>query len=166
MKFDGSQWGVACGDGWGTREAMVACRQLGMKYAAASIVTHVFGGANLTRVVSGLSCKGHEDSLLACEHDQAGEVFCPGEGVYDIAGVVCTDSQADLEPDLTMLMTSAYLEDKALFLLQCAMEENCLARAAYEERSTNPYWQSLTRRLLRFIAPITTHLSVIPSPLP
>ena len=34
LKFDGGQWGVACGDGWGTREAMVACRQLGMKYAA------------------------------------------------------------------------------------------------------------------------------------
>ena len=50
--------------------------------------------------------------------------------MYDIAWVVSTDSQTDLEPDLSMLMTSAHLEDKTLFLLQCAMEENCLASQA------------------------------------
>ena len=155
MKFDGGEWGVACGDGWGTREAMVACRQLGMGYAAASISTHMFGGANLTRVVTGLMCRGDEATLLDCGHDQAGELFCPGEGMYDIAGVVCTDTQADLEPDLVQLMTSAYLEDKALFLLQCAMEENCLASQAYVERQENPYWQQLTRRLLRFTTAIS-----------
>ena len=53
-------------------------------------------------------------------------------------------------------------QDKPLFLLQCAMEENCLARAAYEERSTNPYWQSLTRRLLRSTAPTTDGLLLMP----
>ena len=155
LRFNGGEWGVACGDGWGTREAMVACRQLGMNYAAASIVTHMFGGANQTRVVSGLACRGDEENLLGCDHDQAGDVFCPGEGVYDIAGVVCTDTQADLQPDISMLVGSAYLEDKALFLLQCAMEENCMATQAYVERQENPYWQHRTRRLLRFTTAIT-----------
>merc|ERR1711970_764606 len=28
MKFDDGPWGVACGDGWGVREAIVACKQL------------------------------------------------------------------------------------------------------------------------------------------
>ena len=68
---------------------------------------------------------------------------------------MCTDTQADLAPDMMELMTSAYLEDKAMFLLQCAMEENCVAGGAYIERQTNPYWQQVTRRLLRFTTAIS-----------
>ena len=41
-----------------------------------------------------------------------------------VAGLTCTDSQADLEPDLYQLMTSAYLEDKQLFLLQVIKNKN------------------------------------------
>ena len=75
------------------------------------------------------------------------QVWCPGTGPRDLAAVVCTARLADLEPDLYQLVTSAYLEDKPLFTLQCAMEENCVASGAYTERQTNPYWQQVTRRL-------------------
>ena len=143
MSFDGGQWGVACGDGWGVREAIVACRHLGLDYAAAALSTDIFGGRNLSRVISGVACLGNEESLLDCDHDALGEVWCPGEGEHDLASVVCTDTQADLEPDLYQLVTSAYLEDKPLFTLQCAMEENCVSYGAYEERQTNPYWQQV-----------------------
>ena len=84
---------------------------------------------------------------MECHHDTIGDVFCPGQGTTDIAALVCTDKQADLEPDIYQLVTSAYLEDKPLFTLQCAMEENCVASGAYTERQTNPYWQQVTRRL-------------------
>lgn len=40
---------------------------------------------------------------------------------------------ADLVPDHMELARSAHLEDKQLFFLQCAMEENCLATSAAEE---------------------------------
>ena len=148
VRFGNGGWGVACGDGWGIRETIVACRQLGLNYAASAVNSDFFGGGNMPRVVSGLSCNGNEHSLLECDHDDFGDLFCPGEGMHDIAGVVCTERQADLQPDLMQLMTSAYLEDKTIFQLQCAMEENCLASQAYVERHDS------YRRLLRFTTAI------------
>ena len=155
LSFDGGVWGVACGDGWGVREAIVVCRQLGLGYVSQYLETDRFGGKDLPRLVSGLTCRGDEEELVECHHDSLGDVFCPGEGNTDIAAVVCTDKQADLEPDIYQLVTSAYLEDKPLALLQCAMEENCLASGAYTERQENPYWQQVTRRLLRFTTAIS-----------
>ena len=76
MNVNNEGWGVLCGDGWGTREAMVTCRQLGMGYAAASVATSMFEGANVQRVMSGVTCKGNEESLLDCHHDD--DQWCPG----------------------------------------------------------------------------------------
>ena len=56
----------------------------------------------MTRVVSGLDCNGEEESLIDCDHDNFGDLFCPGEGLNDLAGVVCTDTQVSLsgvQPD-------------------------------------------------------------------
>lgn len=44
---------------------------------------------------------------------------------------------ADLAPDHLELARSAHLEDKQLFYLQCAIEENCLASTAYKQMVTN-----------------------------
>jgi lysyl oxidase-like protein 2/3/4 len=65
LSFDGGEWGVICGDGWGVREAMVACRQLGMTYLAAAFATDIFGGVNMTRVISGIQCKGNSSKHLS-----------------------------------------------------------------------------------------------------
>ena len=57
-----------------------------------------------------------QESLHDCGHDERN--FCPGSGTLDVAAVVCVDEQADLEPDVYDLMSSAHLEDKQLFFLQ------------------------------------------------
>ena len=151
VKVDGV-WGGVCGDGWGTREAMVVCRHLGLKYAAASVATNVFGQSEAGLVMSGVTCTGSEERLEECDHHQ--QLWCPDQHTGELAGVVCVDVQADLQPDMMQLMQSAYLEDKHLFMLQCAMEENCLAGQAYTDRQENSHWQQLTRRLLRFTTAI------------
>ncbi len=63
--------------------------------------------------------------------------------------MACVDEQADLEPDIYELMSSAHLEDKQLFFLQCAMEENCLASEAYRLRHDRYDYATEMRRLLR-----------------
>jgi len=40
-------------------------------------------------VLSGVECRGNEDSLDSCLHHQINEVDCPGES-ENIAAVVCT----------------------------------------------------------------------------
>ena len=63
---------------------------------------------------------------------------------------------ADLVPDLHELSRSVHLEDKQLFFLQCAMEENCLASSAYEKQVAtifqflqNPFASYLISPVLR-----------------
>jgi lysyl oxidase-like protein 2/3/4 len=62
---------------------------------------------------------------------------------------------ADLVIDHYEIMRSTHLEDRQLYFLQCAMEENCLASAAYRiQRENTGNWHLETRRLLRFTATI------------
>lgn len=51
-------------------------------------------------------------------------------------------------------MRSAHLEDRPMFFLQCAMEENCVATEAYKIQKESPNWHLETRRLLKFTAKI------------
>ena len=148
LKIGDNDWGLVCGDGWSLLTANVACQTLGLGYASAALQTGFFGGNGSTKVLSGLECVGNETNLIDCQHDE--QLFCPGDPQVNIATVVCERDMADLVPDHEAMMQSAYLEDRQLFYLQCAMEENCLAASAYHIRKENADWHVMPRRLLRF----------------
>lgn len=150
-------------------EAAVVCRQLGLGFAHDAPQTDVFGGSLNDIITTGVRCTGKESELGECyHHDRQSKVnstsvststdgtaiHCPGNG-RNFAAVVCTEYLPDLVPDLNELQKSAYLEDKQLYFLQCAMEENCLSSTAYRLQAEAGYgWHLRTRRLLRFTAKI------------
>lgn len=74
--------------------------------------------------------------------------------VENVAGVICHREMADLVFDHIELMRTAHLEDRQLYWLQCAMEENCVASQAYKVQRESANWHLETRRLLRFTARI------------
>ncbi|XP_040576272.1 lysyl oxidase homolog 2B [Lepeophtheirus salmonis] len=162
VSFEGSAnfWAPVCGDGWDLPAALVACRELGLKYAQNAFQTHLFtkpsksDSTNFTvnPGISGINCKGNEDRLSDCFHDE--DIYCPRSGSTDVAGIVCVDEQADLAIDVYALISSTHLEDKTIFSLACAMEENCLASEAYSLRLNNPNYNLEVRRLLRFTTSI------------
>ncbi|XP_027030564.1 lysyl oxidase homolog 2A [Tachysurus fulvidraco] len=143
-------WGTVCSDSWGIMEAMVVCRQLGYGFA-----NHAFQetwywqgevGADAV-VMSGVRCSGTEMSLAQCLH-HGKHVTCPKGGGRFAAGVSCTESAPDLVLNAEVVEHTTYLEDRPLYALQCAHEEQCLSQSA---NSADP---SSYRRLLRFSSQI------------
>lgn len=151
-------WGSVCGDGWSLLEANVVCKSLGLGYATAALQTDYFSdsdkGQILSRLlISGTECFGNETDLHECLHHELGDISCPGND-DQVAGAICTHEMADLVFDHVELERSAHLEDRPIFMLQCAMEENCLASQAYVIQREHSNWQMETRRLLKFTATV------------
>ncbi|NXS50839.1 LOX3B oxidase, partial [Balaeniceps rex] len=92
---DGDQprWGLVCGEGWGTLEAMVACRQLGLGFANHGLQeTWYWDASNVTEMMlSGVKCAGHEMSLSHCQHHGT-SLNCRNTGTRFAAGVICSES--------------------------------------------------------------------------
>lgn len=168
-----ASWGCLCGDGWSLLEANVLCKSLGLGYANDALQTDFFSGDNENDpprqhsiAVSGTECFGNETSLSDCLHHT--RVVCPGAvlsahrqtsgGRYHrhshVAAVMCVDAMPDLVFQHVELEQSAHLEDRPLYWLQCAMEENCLASPAYAVQRDNPNWRHESRRLLKFTASV------------
>ncbi|XP_059577179.1 lysyl oxidase homolog 3 isoform X2 [Alligator mississippiensis] len=144
------RWGLICGEGWGTLEAAVACRQLGLGFANHGLQeTWYWDASNVTEMVlSGVKCAGHEMSLSHCRH-HSGHVNCKNTGTRFAAGVICSETASDLLLHAALVQETAYIEDRPLHMLYCAAEENCLASSA---RHAN--WPYGHRRLLRFSSQI------------
>nr|XP_036880473.1 lysyl oxidase homolog 2 [Manis javanica] len=144
-------WGTVCGENWGIVEAMVVCRQLGLGFASNAFQETWYWHGNIFTnkvVLSGVKCSGTELSLAHCRHDGE-DVACPQGAVQYGAGVACSETAPDLVLNAEIVQQSTYLEDRPMFMLQCAMEENCLSASAAQTNPTTGY-----RRLLRFSSQI------------
>ncbi|XP_053313970.1 lysyl oxidase homolog 3 isoform X2 [Spea bombifrons] len=145
----GASWGYLCSDGWTTKEAMVACRQLGLGYSLHAVTeTWYWDASNATEMVlSGVRCTGSEMSLQHCTRHKT--VSCKNTGTRHAAGVICSETASDLVLHSALVQETAYIEDRPLHMLYCAAEENCLSSSA---RHAN--WPYGHRRLLRFSSQI------------
>ncbi|XP_042356220.1 lysyl oxidase homolog 3B [Plectropomus leopardus] len=142
-------WGLICGETWTTREAMVACRQLGLGYANQGLKeTWYWDSSNVTEMVmSGVKCTGSEMSLSQCQHHKT--VSCQKAAAKFSAGVICSETASDLVLNASLVQQTVYIEDRPLHMLYCAAEEDCLSKSAAKAN-----WPYGHRRLLRFSSQI------------
>uniref|UniRef100_UPI0037E8D5CE lysyl oxidase homolog 3B isoform X1 n=1 Tax=Semicossyphus pulcher TaxID=241346 RepID=UPI0037E8D5CE len=142
-------WGLICGETWTTKEAMVACRQLGLNYANQGLKeTWYWDSSNVTdMVISGVKCTGSEMSLSQCQHHKT--VSCQKSAAKFAAGIICSDTASDLVLNAPMVQQTVYIEDRPLHMLYCAAEEDCLSKSAAKAN-----WPYGHRRLLRFSSQI------------
>uniref|UniRef100_A0A8C5TIN4 Lysyl oxidase homolog n=1 Tax=Malurus cyaneus samueli TaxID=2593467 RepID=A0A8C5TIN4_9PASS len=127
------RWGTVCSQGWGTVEAMVVCRQLG-----AGQSTHLFQWSWRGNVEwecgVGMCRVGECEVDVRREHVEREELRV---------------TAPDLVLNAELVEQTSYLEDRPMILLQCALEENCLASSAHNTSLTPG-----VRRLLRFSSQI------------
>ena len=72
-------WGTVCDDFWGTPDATVACRQLGLSDTGAVPLTTGFTNGAGQIWLDNVQCRGTETTLLSCSHN--------GLGVHDCAHI-------------------------------------------------------------------------------
>ncbi|KAG9488749.1 lysyl oxidase homolog 2 [Eleutherodactylus coqui] len=145
------KWGTVCSDRWGTVEAMVVCRQLGLGFASHAFQETWYWQGDVKAddvIMSGVKCSGTEMSLAHCRHD-GNNLNCPKGGGRFAAGVACAETASDLVLNAQLVEQTTYLEDRPMFMLQCAHEERCLSSSADRASYTTGY-----RRLLRFSSQI------------
>ncbi|KAM9355266.1 lysyl oxidase homolog 3B isoform 1-T1 [Pholidichthys leucotaenia] len=142
-------WGLICGENWNTKEAMVACRQLGLGYANQGLQeTWYWDTSNVTEMVmSGVKCTGNEMALVQCQHHKT--VSCQRAAPKFAAGVICSETASDLVLNASLVQETVYIEDRPLHMLYCAAEEDCLSKSAAKAN-----WPYGHRRLLRFSSQI------------
>ncbi|XP_035024084.1 lysyl oxidase homolog 3B isoform X2 [Hippoglossus stenolepis] len=142
-------WGLICGESWSTREATVACRQLGLGYANQGLQeTWYWDSSNVTdMLLSGVKCSGTEMALSQCQHHKT--VSCQKAAAKFAAGVICSETASDLVLNAPVVQQSVYIEDRPLHMLYCAAEEDCLSQSAAKAN-----WPYGHRRLLRFSSQI------------
>ena len=81
------QWGTICDDNWDMKDARVACRQLGYKYAVTPLKGLQVRDGSRKIWLDDVNCTGSELNLTTCSHNGWGKHNC-GKNQY--AGVECS----------------------------------------------------------------------------
>ncbi|XP_018336928.1 lysyl oxidase homolog 2B [Agrilus planipennis] len=150
-KSNNGLWYTVCGEGFSLLEGLVICKTLNKGFAKYALQTNAFRVLGNYSGIAGLQCRGNETHLSECVYNNLFKGECPS-GV--VATVQCVKDMADLVINHLEIIRTAHLEDRSMYFLQCAMEENCLASRAYDIQREDPYWFYRTRRLLKFTASI------------
>ena len=81
------EWGTVCGDGWGSFDATVACRQMGFVAVGASDSSRFGSGASSQSIwLDDVACNGPESLLIDCSHAGIGNDNC---GHDEDIGIIC-----------------------------------------------------------------------------
>ena len=99
---EGPVWGTVCDDYWTTRDANVACRQLGYTHAqsgAYALLQSHFGPGTGPILLDDMLCSGNESNLLACP-TAGGQIARDVVGVHnckssETVGIRCLDGTKD-----------------------------------------------------------------------
>ncbi|THD25854.1 Lysyl oxidase [Fasciola hepatica] len=147
---DGTQ-GSVCADHFKGAEAIVYCRQIGAGNGGRTIPMpqhHTGVDRNSSIAIVGF-CYGNETSVSDCKtYADSNGVLCKSNMA---AAVECVQDLPDLVPDPYSLESSSYMQRMSLWLLECALEENCLPDTVYQIIDRNPgNYAWMTRTLLRF----------------
>ena len=87
--FFRGQWGAICYNNWDLRDANVACRQLGYRFAVRTLPWYQVPDGSERTWLAGMYCTGNERSLADCSHSGWRNHYC---GYYGEAGVECSSS--------------------------------------------------------------------------
>ena len=86
-----NEWGTVCGDGWGSFDATVACRQMGFVDVGDSASSRFGSGASSQSILlDDVACNGSESLLIDCSHAGIGNENC-GHG--EDVGIICTKGE-------------------------------------------------------------------------